>query len=94
MEVYIEYALAENFCMDFFLLYAAKAVTKNRAGAWRISMSAALGACFPVVFPLFRLSGWAAIAVKLVAGALMCLAAGKFSGVRGYLTQISCAHAG
>lgn len=85
MEVYIEYALAENFCMDFFLLYAAKAVTKNRAGAWRISMSAALGACFAVVFPLFSLSGWAAIAVKLVAGALMCLAAGKFSGVRGYL---------
>ena len=39
MEVYVEYALAENFCMDFCLLYAAKRAAKEgdcqRAGFLR-----------------------------------------------------------
>ena len=85
MEVYIEYALAENFCMDFCLLYAAKAACKNRAGLWRISIAAALGACFAVLFPLFGISGWLSVVIKIISGALLCLAAGAFSSVRGYL---------
>ncbi len=85
MEVYIEYALAENFCMDFCLLYAAKAAAKNRAGAGRIAFSALLGACFAVLFPLSGMSGFAAVAVKVAAGALMCLAAGRFSRAAQYL---------
>lgn len=85
MQVYIEYALAENFCMDFCLLFAAKAITKNRAGLWRISMASVLGACFAVAFPLFGLGGWIATAIKLLAGALLCLAAGIFKSVKAYL---------
>ena len=80
MEVYIEYALAENFCMDFCLLYAAKCASKNRAGVWRICIAAVLGACFAVLFPLFNLSGLPALAIKILAGAALCLAAGSFTG--------------
>ena len=79
MNVYVEYALAENFCMDFVLLYAAKCVTKNRAGMGRICIASSLGAAFAVVFPLLGLNGFAAAAVKLVFGAAMCLVAGRFS---------------
>lgn len=85
MEVYIEYALAENFCMDFCLLYAAKVASKNRAGVLRIGFSSVLGACFAVLFPLFGLSGWLATSIKVLAGAALCLVAGKFSGVKDYL---------
>ncbi len=85
MEVYVEYALAENFCMDFCLLYAAKAACKNRAGARRIILASALGASFAVLFPLFGLTGVAAVAVKLLSGGALCLVAGRFSGVRGYI---------
>ena len=85
MQVYIEYALAENFCMDFCLLFAAKAITKNRTGLWRIGIASALGACFAVVFPLFGTGGWLATIIKLIAGAALCAAAGIFQRVRAYL---------
>ncbi len=85
MEVYVEYALAENFCMDFCLLYAAKAATKNRASVWRVSLASAVGACFAVIIPLFGLVGWAAIAVKVISGGALCLLAGKFPHIKGYL---------
>ena len=85
MEVYIEYALAENFCMDFFLLWSAKALSKNRAGAGRLAVASAAGAAFAVLFPLTGLSGPAAVAVKLLAGGAMCLAAGRYSRFAGYL---------
>ena len=66
MQVYVELALLENFCMDFTLLYCAKLVCKNRASFWRVAFAAAIGACFAVVFPLFKLKGVWAVTVKLI----------------------------
>lgn len=85
MEVYVEYALAENFCMDFCLLYAAKKITKNAAGYGRLCIASALGAAFAVLFPLFNLNGAAAIAVKLLSGGVLCLAAGRFPRLSRYI---------
>ena len=85
MEVYVEYALAENFCMDFFVLFAAKAATKNAAGARRIALASCAGAVFAVLFPLAGLNGWLAAAVKILSGGLMCLAAGTFARIRDYV---------
>ena len=85
MQIYVELALIENFCMDFSLLFIAKAATKNPARYWRLVIASALGACFAVVFPLFDLNGYAAIPVKLVAGFAMCAVAGKFQSFKGYL---------
>ncbi len=85
MQVYAEYAIIENFCMDFTLLAAAKAVSKNPAKYWRIALASVLGACFAVVYPLIGLGGAVGIIVKLVAGAAMCALAGKYQTVKGYL---------
>lgn len=89
MQVYAEYALLENFCMDFTLLVAAKVAAKNPAKYWRIAVAAVLGACFAVVYPLFKIGGSAAtvlgIVIKLIAGAGMCAVAGRFQSVKGYL---------
>ncbi|MDE6690865.1 MAG: sigma-E processing peptidase SpoIIGA, partial [Clostridia bacterium] len=85
MQVYVEYALVENFCMDFTLLVAAKAAAKNPAKYWRIAAASVLGACFAVVYPLFGLSGAVGIAVKIVSGGAMCAVAGKFQSFKGYL---------
>lgn len=85
MQVYIELAVLENFCMDFTLLYAAKAAVKNAASAFRIALAAACGAGFAVAFPLLGLDGAWAVAVKLTAGAALCLMAAKPAGVRGYI---------
>lgn len=85
MQVYAEYAVIENFCMDFTLLVAAKAASKNPAKYGRIALASALGACFAVIYPLFGLGGAAGVAVKLVAGAAMCALAGKYRSVKGYV---------
>ena len=93
MQVYVELALLENFCMDFTLLYCAKLVCKNRASFWRVAFAAAIGACFAVVFPLFKLKGVWAVTVKLISGAAICALAGKFKGFKAYfkLTGVFCA---
>ena len=85
MQVYVELAVLENFCMDFTLLYCAKLVAKNTAGWKRISVASALGACFAVIFPLFGTGGIWAVVVKILSGLLLCLCAGKFRSVKGYV---------
>ncbi len=85
MQVYVELALAENFCMDFVLFCGAKAFCKNPCGLLRIAASSVLGACFAVAFPLFGLNGFWAIAVKLASGAALCAVAGRYKSVKGYL---------
>ena len=84
MQVFVEYALLENFCMDFTLLVASKWASKNPTGYFRIALSALIGACFAVAFPLFGLTGALAVIVKVVAGGGMCAVAGKYSSLKGY----------
>lgn len=43
MQVYVELAVIENFCMDFTLLYSAKIAVKNPARVRRVALGAALG---------------------------------------------------
>lgn len=85
MQVYAEYALAENFCMDFVLLFCAKAVTKNTCGYFRIGACACLGACFAVVYPLMRLPAAWGVIVKITSGLALCAAAGRYSRFSGYV---------
>lgn len=85
MQVYVELAVLENFCMDFTLLYAAKVAVKNPSPFWRILIAAVLGAAFAVVFPLFKLGAVWSVVVKIASGFLICLVAGKFKGFKSYL---------
>lgn len=82
MQVYVELAVLENFCMDFTLLYAAKVVSKNPAGIRRLVIGSALGACFAVLFPLFKLGAVWSVVLKIISGAVICLVSGKFKSVR------------
>ena len=85
MQVYIELAVIENFCMDFTLLYSAKVAVKNRAGMWRIALSSALGTLFAVVFPLFKTGKVVAVILKIVSGIVLCLVAGKWDGIKSFI---------
>ncbi len=85
MQVYAEYAFVENFCMDFALLFCAKAVTKNTCGYFRLSVAAALGACFAIVFPLFNFNAAWGVVVKIISGAMLCALAGKYTKVIGFV---------
>ena len=85
MQVYAELAVIENFCMDFTLLYAAKTAVKNRAGAGRIALSAAFGALFAVVFPLFKTGAVLAVIIKILSGILLCFIAAKIDGIKSFI---------
>ncbi|MBD5583470.1 MAG: hypothetical protein HDQ88_00055 [Clostridia bacterium] len=84
MQVYIELALIENFCMDFTLLYSAKLAVKNPVRTRRIVLASLLGAVFAVVFPLFNLNAVWQVVLKVASGLLICLVAGKFKGLKSY----------
>ena len=85
MQVYVELALLENFCMDFTLLYCAKLVAKNRAHIFRLVIASVFGACFAVVFPLFKLGGVLSVTVKILSGLIICAIAGKFRSFKAYV---------
>ncbi len=85
MQVYVELALTENFCMDLTLLASAKLVTKNICSYKRIAAASALGACFAVIFPLFGLNGFWAIVVKVVSGFALAAAGCRIKNLKTYL---------
>lgn len=85
MQVYIELAILENFCMDFTLLYCAKLTSKNLAGWKRIAVASVIGACFAVVFPLINLNAVWSVVVKILSGLLICLFGGKFPSAKSYI---------
>ena len=85
MQVYVELALLENFCMDMTLLFCAKLVAKNGAHILRLVIASVFGACFAVVFPLFGLKSWLAVIIKIVSGLIICAVAGKFRSVKAYI---------
>lgn len=85
MQVYVELALLENFCMDFTLLYCAKAVAKNPAHIFRLVIASVFGACFAVAFPLLKLNSVLSIIIKLLSGLIICAVAGKFASFKAYI---------
>lgn len=73
MEIYIEYALLENFLFDFALLYLAIRAAKVPVCIWRMALSAGVGAVFAVIFPLLILPKTLAYVLKFSVGFLMCV---------------------
>ena len=75
MEIYIEYALIENFVYDFILLLLAFVAARIKVKMRSLFFSACIGAVFAVIFPLLRLPIFLGMAVKTTTGALLCLLA-------------------
>ncbi len=84
MEVYVEYAFAENFILDLLLLFLAVKCARAQSGPVRLGLAAAVGAAEAVVFPLLPLPVWAAYAVKFSGGAILPLLAVKKGTVKTY----------
>ena len=77
MTVYVEYAILDNFTMDFFLLYFAAVTLKLPFKRWRIVLGAAVGTA-TALLSVYVSAGvllWLAKAVGLF---LMCFAAVGF----------------
>ncbi len=73
MEIYIEYALIENFLYDGLLLWLAYRAAKVETKAWKVCVSAGVGAVFAVIYPLLSLPLWLGTVCKVAVGCLLCL---------------------
>ncbi len=77
MVVYIELAFAENFCIDYVLLYLALKFAKLKINRWRIVLSTLLGTFFALITPLIVLPKVIFFALKILVGVAMCLLSNK-----------------
>ncbi len=77
MTVYIEYAFLQNFLLDGVLLWLGRKATKTPVCWWRLSIAAALGGVFAVLFPLLSLGKWWGLLLKGAVGLLLPLLAYK-----------------
>lgn len=73
MNVYIEYVIADNLCIDSLLLWAAAVTLKLPYKKWRFVLGGAVGALCAVVSVF--VSGWLVYLVKFVCLVLMCVTA-------------------
>lgn len=89
MQIYIELALAENFCMDFCLLYGAKLATKNLCSFKKIALSSAIGAAFAVVAPLIKLPALVLQIIKILFGFILCVICAKFNKAKPLIKFVS-----
>lgn len=85
MEIYIEYALAENFLLDAMLLWLALKAAKQQISFKRIALASAFGAAFAVIFPLLDTGKILSYILKFSVGALLTLIAVKGKGIGRYL---------
>ncbi len=83
MEIYVEYAILENLLLDGALLLLALLAARQKICVWRLCLAAAVGAVFAVGFPLLPLPPWAALSLKFLVGALLCVIAIKRQNGRG-----------
>jgi sigma-E processing peptidase SpoIIGA len=84
VEIYIEYALAENFLLDAMLLWLSLKAAKQKIIFWRIALASVLGAVFAVVFPLLDVGKAFAYILKFAVGILICLIAVNGKGIGRY----------
>ena len=85
MEIYIEYALLENFFVDGTLLFLALVASKQPIVWRRLFLAAALGAAFAILFPLVPLPTPCMQTIKFFLPLLFCaVAAKKGKGVGRY----------
>lgn len=71
MEIYIEYALLENFLVDGFLLFLTLKTARRRVAWKRLILSALVGAAFAVVYPLLPLPHVLSYLLKFAFGGLL-----------------------
>lgn len=88
MTVYIEYAIAENFTLDFTLLYLAVKTSREKISMIRIFFSALCGTAFAVIYPLLTLPDFAGFALKFLFGAAMCLFSFKRGKIKSFLSTV------
>lgn len=84
MVVYVEYVVAENFIIDFFLLKTAFYLSGAKPSKITTVIAALLGGGFALFLSFFDLPQVFLVIVKIAFGCSMVLISGRFSRVKEY----------
>ncbi len=72
MEIILEYAIIDNFCIDWILLYISLKAVKYPICRKRAALSCSLGTFFACLSPVLPLAGVVAVFIKVLIAYLMC----------------------
>ena len=88
MTVYIEYAVLDNFIIDWLLFRYTLLFLGLKVRKGRLFFCALAGTAFAVALPLVVLPGWAELALKGISGALLVLWLAKYPSARKYCAAL------
>ena len=75
MNVYIEYAFAENFLLDGVLLWLSLRIARCKIVKGKLCLAACAGGAFALLFPLLVLPVFFSYLLKFAVGFLLCIIA-------------------
>lgn len=88
MKVYVEYAVIDNFVMDYLLLRLAVLGKSKNSSIKKRVLSALVGTVFAVYLPLFDLALVPSIALKILAAAVMVYFVCEYSSYKEYFIRL------
>ena len=68
VQVYIEYVIIDNLCVDFVLLYLVAKILNVKPKWYKYILSCFIGTLFAIVIPLFAMPIYISIPLKLLVG--------------------------
>lgn len=84
MEVYVEFAILDNFVMDYLILKLTLCGCPIKSGGKRVVIAALLGTVFAVYLPLLDLSRACLLIFKVAFGPVMVVVAAEFQSFKNY----------
>ncbi len=85
MQVYIEYAILDNFFVDYFLLRQAAVLLRVPFKKRRLILSSVIGTVVAVVLPLFDLPTVVGFILKILLGTVISFTAVNHRNFLGYI---------
>ena len=86
MQVYIEYALLDNFIIDFLLLKISYKASRVKSGKLRLFIASVTGAIIAVLFPLLSLNLPFLVILKVLSGMLIVFIGGSYVKLSAFFT--------
>lgn len=89
MTVYIEYAILDNFLVDYLLLYLSAVLLKVKYKKLRLIFASAIGTAVAVVLPIISVPPVVAFLIKISLAAVMALVAVRYRRFIDYVKYLN-----
>lgn len=88
MKVYVEYAVIDNFVMDYLILRLTVVGVSDKSSIKKRVLSSLIGTVFAVYLPLLSLSVAAEIFLKILTALLMVFFVAEYESVKAYVKRL------